>query len=286
MPRVHSGSRRRRCASRGPGAKMGLDAAVLGALNRLVGRWPILDVAVTELATSNLAKGIPLVAALLGLWFARGPGRGRRREVVLATLAAGACAVILGRVLAHALPFRHRPIHDPALALTPPFGPAGTALDGWSSFPSDHAMLFGALATGVLFASRRLGIAALAWAWVGIFLPRVFLGWHHPSDILAGAALGIGLAALLCAAPCRSLVARPLRVLHARRPALFYAAAFVAVVEVATLFGDVRRVLQSPAIAALRAAERGEPARASGGGGAPTAAAVAGAPGAASAPAR
>jgi membrane-associated phospholipid phosphatase len=36
-------------------------------------------------------------------------------------------------------------------------GRAQRGLDAWTSFPSDHATLFAALATGLWFASRRAG---------------------------------------------------------------------------------------------------------------------------------
>jgi undecaprenyl-diphosphatase len=66
------------------------------------------------------------------------------------------------------------------------------------SFPSGHAAFFFALATAVtLFnkkvhpeRSRRTGI----WLFVGAFLislARIYAGVHYPSDILAGAAVGV-----------------------------------------------------------------------------------------------
>jgi undecaprenyl-diphosphatase len=65
------------------------------------------------------------------------------------------------------------------------------SLYSWSSFPSDHATLFIALAVGVFFASRRLGTMAIAYAVLFIMFPRVYLGIHWPTDVLAGAALGM-----------------------------------------------------------------------------------------------
>jgi membrane-associated phospholipid phosphatase len=59
----------------------------------------------------------------------------------------------------------------------------------------DHAILFAALAVGVLFASRRLGVLALTYTALCIIGPRVYLGWHWPTDVLAGALLGAAFAA-------------------------------------------------------------------------------------------
>ncbi|BDG03249.1 phosphatase PAP2 family protein [Anaeromyxobacter oryzae] len=231
-----------------------IDHAVLAWLNGFAGRSHLLDAAVTELAQSNLAKGVPLAAVLLARWFGAAPehDRVRRREIIVATFAAAGLAIVLGRLLAHAFPFRPRPVHDAALGFVPPYGGAERVLSDWSAFPSDHAMLFGAMATGLAFLSRRVGLAAHAYAAAFILLPRIYLGWHYPSDVLAGAALGIALAAVIVAAPIRTRVARLPLALLARRPGAFYAAAFVVVMQVSTLFGDVRRVLQGPFLAEVR----------------------------------
>lgn len=73
-------------------------------------------------ARSNLVKGVPLAAVLLAYWFAASEARERRREIIVATFGAAASAIVLGRLLAHLLPFRVRPVHDAALGFVPPFG--------------------------------------------------------------------------------------------------------------------------------------------------------------------
>lgn len=63
------------------------------------------------------------------------------------------------------------------------------------SFPSDHAVMAGAAATGVLIAWRRLGWAALVAALLMAFA-RVYIAAHYPWDVLAGLLVGAGVAAL------------------------------------------------------------------------------------------
>lgn len=61
------------------------------------------------------------------------------------------------------------------------------------SFPSDHAVMAGAAATGLLLVSRRLGMVAVAAAIVMAFA-RVYVAAHYPWDVLAGLLLGAGVA--------------------------------------------------------------------------------------------
>ena len=61
------------------------------------------------------------------------------------------------------------------------------------SFPSDHAVMAGAVAVGLVFVSRRLAalaaVAALAMAFA-----RVYIAAHYPADVAVGLALGAAVA--------------------------------------------------------------------------------------------
>jgi len=59
-----------------------------------------------------------------------------------------------------------------------------------SSFPSGHAAFCFGLATVVYLYNKRLGIVFFVAALL-VSVARVFVGVHWPSDILAGAAVGI-----------------------------------------------------------------------------------------------
>lgn len=64
-----------------------------------------------------------------------------------------------------------------------------------TSFPSGHAASAAAFATGAALESRSLGAAAGVLA-TGVAFSRVYTGVHYPGDVLAGAALGAGVAVL------------------------------------------------------------------------------------------
>ena len=60
------------------------------------------------------------------------------------------------------------------------------------SLPSDHAVMAGAVAAGVLLVHRRLGLIALVAALL-MALTRVYVGAHFPGDVVAGLVLGSAL---------------------------------------------------------------------------------------------
>lgn len=70
--------------------------------------------------------------------------------------------------------------------------------DAHLSFPSGHASLSAALVTSWSLSHPRWYVVAPGALWAaGVALSRVHLGVHYPSDILAGAVLGVGVAVLV-----------------------------------------------------------------------------------------
>lgn len=72
------------------------------------------------------------------------------------------------------------------------------------AFPSDHAVMAGAVAAGVLLARRRLGLVVTALA-VLMAATRVYVGAHFPLDVVAGLLVG-ALVALVSYAVARPAV--------------------------------------------------------------------------------
>ncbi|MGC4983574.1 bifunctional phosphatase PAP2/diacylglycerol kinase family protein [Streptomyces sp. DT193] len=78
-----------------------------------------------------------------------------------------------------------------------------------TSFPSGHAASAAAFATGMALESRGWG-AAVAPLAAAVALSRVYTGVHFPSDVLAGAALGVGAAyAVRALVPTRDQLTPP-----------------------------------------------------------------------------
>src|SRR6185437_10479141 len=134
-------------------------------------------------------------------------------------------------------PSRARPFQDPSLHLTLPFTVKPDSLRHVaSSFPSDHAALYFALAATIYSVNRKVGYYAFALA-VLLSVIRMYLGFHYFSDTLGGAARGV-----LCVCVIQYLKAGPLTrrvsaMCQAPSPA-FYAVAFCVSYTIATMFAD------------------------------------------------
>jgi undecaprenyl-diphosphatase len=167
------------------------DVSLLMWLNTFAKRSTAVDTFIVLLVATSLVKGGMVMAALWWGWFRSEDDPLQRRQAILATLVGCLVALVVARALAVVLPFRARPLHTPELAFLLPYGMNPRTLINWSAFPSDHAALFAGLATGMYALSRRLGWVALGYVVTVICLPRLYLGIHYPTDLLAGALIGM-----------------------------------------------------------------------------------------------
>jgi undecaprenyl-diphosphatase len=150
--------------------------------------------------------------------------------------------VVIARGLALILPFRERPIAVAALHFQGPYGAGDGGLIDWSSFPSDHAAVFFALAMSIFFVWRAAGIVALSYVFLVIAMPRLYLGFHYPTDILGGALIGIVLAFVARAKLSCGWVGRFLMPWLERSPGSFYGCLFILTFQIATLFQSMRYI--------------------------------------------
>ena len=217
------------------------DMAVMSFVTRLARHSPTFDELVLLVGGNTFLKGGIVVAVIWWIWF-QDESPQKKREALLVGLIASFLGLTAARTLAHVI-FRVRPFQDPQVSLRISFPFASFVnLEDWSSFPSDHAVLFFALATGIFFAGRRVGWLMFIYVSVVICLPRVYLGQHYPTDILAGAAMGVAFACLFNLPAIRRPATTWLLRWENSEPALFYPCFFLVTYQIAELFSPLRDV--------------------------------------------
>ena len=216
------------------------DAGILSFFNGFARHSRLFDSLVSLSASNQLTKGGVITALFWWSWSRRGSARPRDREYLVAGLFSSLLAVFVARGLSVLVPFRERPLRNLALNFLIPYGTDSDALIHWSSFPSDHAAIFTALSVSILFVSRRAGLLALGYSLLVICLPRVYMGIHYPTDILAGVAIGACLACLVKIDAFRSAVSRPALSGLERSPGAFHALLFLLTFQIAATFDPLR----------------------------------------------
>jgi undecaprenyl-diphosphatase len=213
------------------------DRALTLALNPFTRQSYLFDAACHAISDNTIFSGLILVAFLWYCWFSS-PDVANRHDNLSGTIAS-ALAGLLSRMTQLLFPNRARPFQDPSLHLKLPFT---VKLDSLrhvaSSFPSDHAALYFALAATVYSVNRKLGYYAFGLA-VLLDAARLYLGFHYLSDMIGGAALGVLCVCVIQNIRVPSLTKRVSAMCQAPSPA-FYAVAFCVTYSIATMFSDVR----------------------------------------------
>ncbi|MFY9457340.1 MAG: phosphatase PAP2 family protein [Candidatus Spechtbacterales bacterium] len=154
-----------------------MDTQIFQFINQFAGRWPILDGSAIYLAKYS---GYLLIGTLAVLIIVN---RRYWHKIFFWALA----AVFISRFVVTEIIrfFYSRPRPFEALDVTQLIAHGPEA-----SLPSGHAAFYFALAWFVFFINKKLGTVFLVVTLL-MTLARVFSGIHYPSDILAGAGVGL-----------------------------------------------------------------------------------------------
>jgi undecaprenyl-diphosphatase len=220
-----------------------IDLAVTAFFNQFVQQSWTFDAVMVYLASSNLAKGYLILPLFSWAWF-REDGNQNRHTMLVTLLMSCIVAVAISQI-AQYQPLRVRPLFTSELHLKHAEGLQEWHYSSWSAFPSDHATFFFSLAVGLFFVSRTLGWLALVHAVLIISFPRVYLGLHYLTDIVAGALLGGSITYALCANErIRQRIGSWTNTWERTRPAALYAGLFVLTTQMTYLFYDAHELVQ------------------------------------------
>jgi undecaprenyl-diphosphatase len=217
------------------------DVAIIQYVNKFAHRSQGFDSLMATLGGENLLVSGLIVAMFWWAWVRKDKTPVDDREFLVFGFFSSMFAIFVARVLALSLPFRERPVHNSLLHFQLPYHMNPETLIGWSSFPSDHAALFFGLAATVWLQSKRLGALAFCYVFLFICFPRIYLGIHYPTDIIVGAAIGIGVAYLSKVVWIRRVSTRPLMYWMENHPGSFTAFLFFISLEMADKFDSIRR---------------------------------------------
>lgn len=231
-----------------------VDGWLVHVLNTWIGGSS--DTFSTAIALTNRVPWLLACAILTTLWFAGEAGaiptkigrltrlESRRRVVTLVV------ALLVSLALAHLLQItivRLRPFAE--VALNVPLNP-----DQWDSFrgsllmqgsfPSTVAIVSSIVVTGLFAFNRTAGIIVMA-GYVCVNLLQIGLGLYWPSDVLAGALLGILVSSVaLAVVPLLRGRLDPGLLQFERHPAAMYLLGFVLLFDLSQKFSGLSELLR------------------------------------------
>lgn len=221
-----------------------MDNIIINILNTLDHKASFFTEIMFLIVHNDLIKGGVIIAILWYLWFDDKNKSSDSRVKIIITLYASIIAIIVGRGLALTLPYRARPILNPDFDFTYQISEFSW-LNSWSSFPSDHAILFFSLATGIFLISKKWGMLSYAYVLFVICFPRIYLGFHFPTDILAGAGIGIFMMWGISVSNILGSLSNKTIAISIKYPGVFYACFFILSYQIATLFNASRSLISA-----------------------------------------
>lgn len=187
-------------------------------------------------------KGLAIMSMLWYLWFKSSDTSLKTKSTIIGAIISCIIALLITSAINYVVPFQFTPIANKAINFQPPIGStidSSNTGHGWiNSFPSHHATMFYALAMGIFLASKRLGYFAFFYITLFIIFPRIYLGLHYPTDVIAGAAVGMLTTVLFNQKYILVIYERPIISLLEKYPAGFQTLLFIITFEIAVMFND------------------------------------------------
>ncbi|BBH22990.1 hypothetical protein Back11_43350 [Paenibacillus baekrokdamisoli] len=216
-----------------------LDNSFIEWLNHHSFMSPFINKIIHVIADRDEFKGLIFMLFFWSLWFYSSKNK-TNQKILLGTLLACFVSLLISRSITELIENRPRPMINPVLGFQTPIGLTSEILPKMSSFPSDHAALYFGLSIGFALISKRIGGLLFAYTSLFIVLPRFYLGYHYPSDIITG--LLIGFICIYAIIKNKYLQPTLDRIVQWEtiKPAIFYPCLFLTTYEFSTMFDNIR----------------------------------------------
>jgi undecaprenyl-diphosphatase len=221
------------------------DSSIIEFVNGFSRNSNLFDYLIAHIIENDWVKGTPFVLVLIFFWFQRSPKIKVRQGFIIIGLLSTFVSIVVARSMALLLPFRARPFLNPDLHFVKPFGMTSEGLETWSSFPSDHAVLFFSLATCIFLISRKFGMVAYLYAFFVVCFPRIYFGLHYPTDILVGAVIGVLITLMLSTEKISRPIVQKVFYFSLKYSGLFYVFFTLVLFQIATIFEKTRDIMHS-----------------------------------------
>ena len=165
------------------------DFHLAATLSRYLRGHPLFDHCVDSAIDHHLLGGIPFACGIFYFWVRAERENHREILVRLVSILLGSLVTIALLLMAGKMNSWLPPRHQPVLSHLYPSYLEPDANS--NSFPSDSTGVFTSIAVGILSISETAGLALLAAVPVFVSLPRMYVGGHFLSDVIAGFLLGV-----------------------------------------------------------------------------------------------
>jgi len=221
-----------------------IDKTLIRFVNLLAHQFPKFDHLVYMIAENNLLKGGLVFCFFYFLWWDNSKQKmEENRKTLILTIMSAFVAEIITILLSLTLPYRARPFTNSDISFSMPVDLPFWWDKGINSFPSDHATLFIVFGFGIFKCNRTIGFAGLSYILIGILLPRIYLGLHYPTDILAGMIVGIVVAYITFKLSLTRKITNWIFEFSEQKPYLFYPLLFIVSYQLVDLFTETREII-------------------------------------------